>query len=224
MALSTFVPLTPGDSVRVEFSLPDHQALFSAEGTICWCKTGHLGLRFVSLSQKQKAELQGWLSRKLEEMIPDFVAREFQKAEPFQRPPTSVRYHGRALLQNSTDHPAAIVSKPGESDLRARTHRWKRCQLDVPLRVIVCNEDATKIYDGRGNEINDGGMTITAGVELKPGDTVAIEFTPPYGGVPIRVRGTVRNRTGYRYGVEFIIGSIEESSQLDRLRPILQTT
>jgi hypothetical protein len=34
---------------------------------------------------------------------------------------------------------------------------------------------------------------------------VALEFTPPYAGPPIRVRGTVRNRAGYRYGVEFLI-------------------
>jgi hypothetical protein len=32
---------------------------------------------------------------------------------------------------------------------------------------------------GRGNELNKGGMALTAGVELKPGDQTEIEFTPP---------------------------------------------
>jgi hypothetical protein len=52
---------------------------------------------------------------------------------------------------------------------------------------------------------------------------VAIEFTPPYAGHPIRVRGTVRNRTGYRYGVEFLIEGSEECDQVKRLRLMLQT-
>jgi ActR/RegA family two-component response regulator len=81
MAVSTFVPLRAGEDVRVQFTLPDHKVLFLAESTICWLKTGCLGFRFVSLSKEHKSELQGWLSQKLEDMLPEFVARRFQKAE-----------------------------------------------------------------------------------------------------------------------------------------------
>ena len=81
MALSTQVPFLPEESVRVQFTLPDHEATFSAESTICWSKTDHLGLRFVSLSDEQKSELQEWLSQKLEETLPEFVAGQFRKAE-----------------------------------------------------------------------------------------------------------------------------------------------
>jgi CheY-like chemotaxis protein len=81
MAVSTFVPLSAGEEVQVQFTLPDHKVPFLAESTICWWKTGHLGVRFVSLSQERKPELQEWLSQKLEEMLPEFVARKFQKAE-----------------------------------------------------------------------------------------------------------------------------------------------
>ena len=80
MAMSTFVPLTAGDDVRVQFTLPDHKVPFLAESTICWCKTGHLGVRFVSLSRKHQYELQDWLLEKLEETLPEFVAGKFQKA------------------------------------------------------------------------------------------------------------------------------------------------
>ncbi len=81
MALSTFVPLSPGEKVHIQFTLPGHEVPFLAESTICWGKTGHLGVRFVSLSQEHKSELQVWLSRKLEEMLPEFVAGKFRKAE-----------------------------------------------------------------------------------------------------------------------------------------------
>jgi CheY-like chemotaxis protein len=81
MALSTIVPLSTGEKVHVQFTLPGHEVPFLAESTICWLKTGNIGLRFVSLSQEHKCELQGWLSRKLEEMLPEIVAGKFRRAE-----------------------------------------------------------------------------------------------------------------------------------------------
>jgi ActR/RegA family two-component response regulator len=81
MALSTHVPLVPGESVCVQFTLPRHEAPVVAESTICWSKTGYLGVRFVSISDEQKSELQVWLSQKLEETLPQFVAEQFRKEE-----------------------------------------------------------------------------------------------------------------------------------------------
>ena len=81
MALSMQVPLVPGENVSVQFTLPDHEAPLRAESTIRWSKTGHLGVRFVSISDQRESELQVWLSQKLEEMLPEGVAGQFRKAE-----------------------------------------------------------------------------------------------------------------------------------------------
>jgi len=81
MALSTQVPLLPGESVRVQFTLPDQTAPLLAESTICWSKTGNLGVRFVSICDEHKSVLQVWLSQKLEETLPEGVADQFRKAE-----------------------------------------------------------------------------------------------------------------------------------------------
>jgi hypothetical protein len=81
MAVSTSVSLDAGEDVQVQFTLPDHKEPFLAKSKICWLKTGHFGVRFVSLPQERKSELQEWLSRKLEEAIPASIARQFQKAE-----------------------------------------------------------------------------------------------------------------------------------------------
>jgi len=94
MALSTGVPLLPGEDVRVEFTLPDHEAPVLAKATICWLKTGNIGLRFVALSQKHKAELQIWLSEKLEKILPESVADQFRDAE-------SAEY---TLIENSNNN------------------------------------------------------------------------------------------------------------------------
>ena len=77
MAVSTFVPLSPGEEVQVRFAIPGHEVTFLAESTVCWLKTNHLGIRFVSLSPEHKSELQDWLSQKLEETLPEFVAGKF---------------------------------------------------------------------------------------------------------------------------------------------------
>jgi hypothetical protein len=79
MAVSTFVPLKPGEVVQVHFSLPERQVPFSIESAVCWWKTGHLGVRFLSLPADRKSELQTWLADKLEKLLPDFVAQTFQK-------------------------------------------------------------------------------------------------------------------------------------------------
>jgi len=81
MAVSTFVPLNAGEDVQVQFTLPGNKVPFMAESTICWLKTGSLGVRLVSLSPEDKSELQEWLSRKLEEALPESLARQFQRPE-----------------------------------------------------------------------------------------------------------------------------------------------
>jgi c-di-GMP-binding flagellar brake protein YcgR len=81
MALSTQFPLVLGENVRVRFTLPNHAAPVLAESTICWSKTGHLGVRFVSVADDHKSELEVWLSQKLEQILPEFVADQFRKAD-----------------------------------------------------------------------------------------------------------------------------------------------
>lgn len=102
------------------------------------------------------------------------------------------------------------------------TRRWPRYKLDVPIRAIVHRGTHTKLVDGRGTELNEGGMAIFAGLELKVGDTVEIEFTPPYTGQPIRVRCIVRNRLGYTYGVEFLTVTDEDTQRVRLIHQMLQ--
>jgi hypothetical protein len=43
--------------------------------------------------------------------------------------------------------------------------------------VIVHARGTTRVFDGRGNELSDGGMALTAWAELQPGSEIDIEFT-----------------------------------------------
>lgn len=69
-----------GTEVAVRFNLPENQTRFVIQSKICWSDpSGRTGLQFLSLSLPQKTELQGWLSHRLEEVLPEAVASKFQK-------------------------------------------------------------------------------------------------------------------------------------------------
>jgi hypothetical protein len=107
MALSAVVPLDAGEDVQVQFALPDHKEPFLAKSTICWLKTGHFGVRFVSLPLERKSELQQWLSRKLEEKLPASIARQFQKAgDP---PLTALAIQNRIEGLGVYRHPESVI-------------------------------------------------------------------------------------------------------------------
>lgn len=103
----------------------------------------------------------------------------------------------------------------------ATQRRWPRYKVDVPVRVITQGLTKVAIVQGRGSELNNGGMAIFAGTELSLGGQVLVEFTPPYSGQPIRVRCFVRNRAGYRYGVEFITESDADYESVHRIESVL---
>jgi len=105
----------------------------------------------------------------------------------------------------------------------ATARRFPRYKVDVPVRVITQGLTKVTIVQGRGSELNNGGMAIFAGLELSIGAQVLVEFTPPYSGQPVRVRCFVRNRAGYRYGVEFITESDDDYENVNRIETILRS-
>jgi len=80
VAAVTTVTFAPGTNVTVEFDLPGEPTKFVLQAEVCWCDhKGHVGLQFRTVPQDKTLLLQSWLSRKIEEGIPDPVARLFQK-------------------------------------------------------------------------------------------------------------------------------------------------
>lgn len=75
---------------------------------------------------------------------------------------------------------------------------------------------------GRGNDMSEGGVLVFAGMELKAGDEVLIEFTPPFANGPVRARGMVRHRRGYNYGIEFLLDSDTDKEQTEKFRGLLR--
>ncbi len=119
-------------------------------------------------------------------------------------------------MKNYTD---ARVTMPDPA--YATRRKWPRFKIDVPIRLIADKGHKVFMIQGRGNDLNEGGMSVFGGVELKVDDHVAVEFTPPYTGQPIRVRARVIHRKGYNYGVEFLLHTSEDLDNVGRLRTAL---
>src|SRR5207244_10560717 len=86
------------------------------------------------------------------------------------------------------------------SQVNAR--RWQRHEIDLPVHVVLHNEVSSMLVPGRGTEISEGGMALYAGIHLKPNELMEIEFLAPH---HAQVTGIIRNRTGYCFGLEFLM-------------------
>lgn len=83
--------------------------------------------------------------------------------------------------------------------------RWERYDANARVRVLAEGGEDPLIIEGRCVKISDGGMCLFAVANFSPGTQISIDFvdqahqsvTPA-----TRVRGTIRNRAVYLYGVE----------------------
>jgi len=83
--------------------------------------------------------------------------------------------------------------------------RWARRLIDVPVRVIADDLTGADVILGHGTKISAGGICLFALANFAIGTRLDIELIDSPRGTPIRVRGIVRNRLVYLYGVEFLI-------------------
>jgi len=80
LAIAESPALKPGAQVRVLFKLPGEPVRFKIESEVCWYdETGRAGLRSLMIPSEQKSILQQWLAVKLEEDLPESVARQFRR-------------------------------------------------------------------------------------------------------------------------------------------------
>jgi hypothetical protein len=93
--------------------------------------------------------------------------------------------------------------------------RFERYELETELRVAILGVEHREMR-GRSLNINEGGMAGIFVDGWDVGTTVALQFSVPIATAPVKVKGVVRNRTGYRYGFEFAGLTPEERETISR--------
>jgi hypothetical protein len=80
------------------------------------------------------------------------------------------------------------------------TRRYVRYYMHTPVYIAV--PGATSIFvPGLVTKLSRTGMELHAGVNLQPGELMEVEFRAT--DRTIRIAGTVRNRSGFCFGLEF---------------------
>ena len=105
--------------------------------------------------------------------------------------------------------------------VHAPARRWPRYKADVPVELITLEPTDVAIVQGRGSDLNCGGMAVSSKVELTIGAQVAVEFTPPHSRQRVRARCFVRNRQCDTYGLEFITENDSDYESVAQIEAIL---
>ena len=79
MSIAPDDSLGSGEPVQLQFALPGDEFQFVVEAAVCWASEQQIGMRFTFFSPHLASRLQEWLSRQLEETIPQSVREKFAK-------------------------------------------------------------------------------------------------------------------------------------------------
>ena len=82
--------------------------------------------------------------------------------------------------------------------------RWKRFKVDIRVRLRRWEDPDDTASVVRTYELSEGGMSVYASEALELGTFVLTQFSLPGSEERVRLRAVVRNRRGFRCGLEFV--------------------
>jgi hypothetical protein len=100
---------------------------------------------------------------------------------------------------------------------RARIRTHGRYKVSVPLSASITRDDKPMKFSGTVVQFGPGGITAEVNADFGSGDILTVDFTLPYSQVPLRIDAIVRNRSDYRYGLEFQDPTADQRSAIQRL-------
>ena len=94
--------------------------------------------------------------------------------------------------------------------------RFIRAQAELRVKIIYRRKEVLQMANGRAHDLSEGGVAVYVPLELSMGETLELEFVLPRARVPFRIPATVRNRMGFRYGVEFMVISKVQREEITK--------
>ena len=120
----------------------------------------------------------------------------------------------------------AVLVEQSPKDAQTGVRRWERFAVDIRLKASFKRNGMPLMVFGRGSDVSQGGMAAYIPSELPTGTSVDLELSLPYvgGEQPIRIVAMVRNRNGFRYGLEYVaIANLDKERLLKSLRALSLT-
>jgi c-di-GMP-binding flagellar brake protein YcgR len=98
-----------------------------------------------------------------------------------------------------------LSSFGAESEKELQDKRqWRRYEVDVRLRATVRSGGVMRSVYGRGTDLSIGGMSAFLAIDIPEREVVELDVTLPYASQPLKLKATVCNRAGYKYGLKFV--------------------
>jgi hypothetical protein len=94
----------------------------------------------------------------------------------------------------------AIASK---RDLKAPVRKWQRFEIDIRVKVRRWEPPDNAVVVVRSCVMSEGGMSVYAPESLEIGTYVLVEFWLHGTSRELQLHAVIRNRCGFRSGMEF---------------------
>ncbi len=99
----------------------------------------------------------------------------------------------------------------------APKRKWKRVKVDIRVRLRRWEEPEETATVVRTYELSEGGMSVYASETLEVGTAMLVGYYRyPVQPEALRIRAVVRNRRGFRCGMEFVDLPAEARSEILR--------
>ena len=102
-----------------------------------------------------------------------------------------------------------------QSEPPTTRRRYPRYEIETELSASILGVVRREMR-GRSLNINEGGIAGVFATGWDVGVSVNLQFSVPVATTPVRVRGVVRNRAGYRYGFEFVELTPQQQETISR--------
>jgi c-di-GMP-binding flagellar brake protein YcgR len=102
-------------------------------------------------------------------------------------------------------------ARPGYS---GKPRRYPRFGVDARISVFCAGQ--RRPHQGRTLGISEAGISAVLAADLEVGENVSLEFTLPSSTPSLAVRAVIRNRTGARYGFEFLTLSEQQRTLITK--------
>lgn len=93
---------------------------------------------------------------------------------------------------------------------KAAPRRSQRLALTAPVDVVILKSGVPATIPGRAVDVSEGGISTILAGELRPGESVGVDFRLSTFSPPIQARAVIRHSSLMRHGLQFLAMSPEQ--------------
>lgn len=94
--------------------------------------------------------------------------------------------------------------------------RWDRHAVAIPIAISLFIDGQPCKVRAQASDVSKGGLSMFTTREIAIGVSLQVDFILPYSSTPLALRGVVRTRSGFNYGIEFLSPTPEQQEIIER--------